>query len=228
MLKHAVILTVMATCSIELIAQKLPDSVYSDLSGMKSADFYAKKGRNMKAIGYSSLGLGSILLVTGTSIIINDALAGQGNEDLGSTLMVIGAFSMAASYPLLSAGARNKGKSEILLLDPHKTPISDLTKRYKRKARTNGVIAWSLVGTAIVVPIAIQNSRGYEGPSDAEQAISSIASLGIFVSIPFFMESAKNKGRISILTRAERLPVSYLQNAGLHQTVGVGIPIGKR
>jgi hypothetical protein len=58
--------------------------------------------------------------------------------------------------------------------------------------------------------------------SKTAETVSNVAMLGIFVSIPFFMEAAKNKGRVSILTRTEHLPTSFIQGSGTHRSIGIG------
>ena len=142
-------------------------------------------------------------------------------------LILAGAVSIGISYPLFTSGSKANGRAEMLYMDPDPAKAAELTKQYQQKARTNSIIAWSLLGTGILTPLILRTSADeYEGMSNTAETISLITSLGVFVSIPFFMEAAKNKGRISILTRTEHLPTSFIQGSGTHRSIGIGFPIG--
>lgn len=191
-------------------------------------DYFQKKGRSLKGGGYALIGAGGLLMTVGTAIAMNDMFSESGSGGFSAGTFYLGMGCIAGAYPVLSAGARNKGKAEMLYMNPDPEQTRKLTESYTRKARTNSIIAWSLLGSGILIPLALQNTtNSYGEKGQAAQTVSSISSLGIFVSIPFFMEAAKNKGRVSILTRTERIASSTLQGPGTHRTIGIGFPIGK-
>lgn len=210
-------------------AQKLRDTSYTVIKRMELGDHYMKKGRSQKAAGYALLGGGALLLTASFGLALEDFFLLQStNEGLAATTAVIGLGCFSAAYPVLAAGAKNKGRAEMLYIDPDPEQSKKMAATYRRKARNASIMAWSLLGSGFIVPIALKNmGNGDYSKSGATETISAIASLGIFVSIPFFMEAGKNKGRFAILTRSESLPFSYLQGQGKHQSIGIGIPIGR-
>lgn len=223
-----IVVALLSLCSTTLPAQKLSDTMFAKMSRVEMGDHFQKKGRNLKAGGFTLMGVGGLLVMAGSAMAVNDLFNESGNAETGAVLFFLGIGSMAASYPILAAGARNKGKAEILYLDPDQEQNRKLTETYTRKARINSIIAWSLLGSGFLIPLALQNTtNSYGEKGQAAQTVSSISSLGIFVSIPFFMEAAKNKGRVSILTRTERIASSTLQGPGTHRSIGIGIPINK-
>ena len=111
----------------------------------------------------------------------------------------------------------------MLYLNPDPKKAASLEQLYSRRARTNSIIAWSLLATGLILPMALSGDE-YNSTTDK---IASISRFGIIASLPFFMEAAKNKGRISVLTHTERVTNSYIPGPSMHRSIGLGLPIGK-
>ena len=191
------------------------------------ADYFHYKSKSLKGVGFTLLGAGACIAIVGTVIAINGNVL-ESDMATGGLLAIAGLATMGISYARLASGSKAKGRAEMLYVNPDASKIESLTKSFNRKAWTHSVIAWSLLGTGIVLPIILQNSADpYYGMSKTAETVSVISMLGIFVSIPFFMEAAKNKGRVSVLTRTEHLPTSFIQGSGTHRSIGIGFPIGK-
>lgn len=186
------------------------------------ADYFARKSRSQKAGGYALLGGGFLMIVTGSVLIVDDVWGSTNNDGAAVGLFLAGGGAMIASYPVLAGGARNKGKAEMLYLNPGTRESRDLLTHYRRKAKANTITAWSLLGGGIIVPIIMRSGGNYD---ETTNALASVVSLGVFASIPFFMEAAKNKGRVSILMGTEYVPSSYLNGSGRQTSIGIGIPL---
>lgn len=223
--KIIIIVLLLALGNNAAFAQKLPDPTTRNMSRMELADYYTQKSKRSKALGYSLFGGGLLLGIIGTSVAVGDVFDNNNNsnEGLAVATFLIGSASMIASWPVLASGAKHKGRAEMLYMNPDPTKTGDLASMYKKKATTNSIIAWALVGNAILLPI-ILGSNEY---NETQSTISTIAALGGFASIPFFMEAAKNKGRVSILSRTEHVPTSYINGSGTHRSIGFAFPFGK-
>lgn len=219
---YSVLLVVLLLLCQVTQAQRLGDSSFRQMSRIEMADYFAQKNRNQKALGYSLLGGGFILLVAGASVAVDDAFGNTNNKGLATALAITGGGSMIASYPILAGAARNKGKAEMLYMNPGSRESRDMLEIYRRKAKTNTIIAWSLLGAGLIIPPIINSSSNY---SETASTVATISSLGIFASIPFFMEAAKNKGRVSILMGTEYVPSSYLNGSGRQTSIGIGFPL---
>lgn len=223
-----IVVFLLSLCSTTLPAQKLSDTMFSKMSRMEMGDHFQKKSRGLKTGGFTLMGVGVLMVAAGTSIAVNDLFNERGNAETGAGLFFLGIGSMAASYPILAAGARNKGKAEMLYMNPDPEQTRKLTETYTRKARTNSIIAWSLLGSGFIIPLALQQTtNSYGEKSQAVETVSAVSSMCIYISIPFFMEAAKHKGRVSILTRTERIAASTLKGTGTHRSIGISIPISK-
>jgi hypothetical protein len=61
-------------------------------------------------------------------------------------LALAGTVSMGISYPILASGSKAKGRAEMLYMNPDPAKVAELNKMYQRKAKTNSIIAFSLLG----------------------------------------------------------------------------------
>lgn len=73
---------------------------------------YLKKSRDFKIAGWSLLGVGLTLYTIGAQKITNDLFSQ--NHD-GEALLISGAIILIGNFPCFLAGAKNKGRAEILL-----------------------------------------------------------------------------------------------------------------
>jgi hypothetical protein len=220
--KNLFVILLFALGNNVVFAQKLPDPTTRKMSRIELADYYNQKSKRNKTLGYGLLGGGALLVIVGTALAVDDIFSNNNNAGFGVATFMIGGASMIASWPVLASGAKHKGRAEMLYMNPDPSKTDDMATMYKRKARTNKIIAWALVGNAILLPIILPN----DNINATQSTISTIAVLGGFASIPFFMEAAKNKGRVSILSRMEHVPMSYLNGSGTHRSIGLAFPIG--
>jgi hypothetical protein len=204
--------------------KKLSDSKLNSMSRIELADYYQKKSDGQT-------GGGCALFLVGSGITVV-AFTVKNDEwyDLPKVFLLplAGFTTMAMGGGLLISGSKYKGRAEMLYLNPDPEKAAALVNEYNRKARKNSIIGFSLLGIGIIVPsILLHTADDYEGMGQTAQTVSNITMACAVISIPFLMEAAKNKGRISILTKTDHISASFLQNSGTHRSIGIGIPIGK-
>jgi hypothetical protein len=199
-------------------AQQLSDSVQRIYTAADLQKSYLQKSSSNKALGYIFLGIG-------TAFTAGAIAAGQSAslDDIGSvTALAAGALvSYGLGIGKLSKGARYKGMASMIAEDPDPASKATLLRTYKNKATVNSILGWSVLAGGIVTTILV-NTNGAEGDVERYGGIAIS-----FASLPFFMSAGNAKGRVSILTRTERIASGNLQGAGTHRSIGIGIPISK-
>lgn len=196
-----------------IMAQKLPDSTLAKISRVELGNYYMKKSKKQKLLGYA-------LYATGIATFV--AAGTAGDPETGIPLFAVSMISLSFSNPTLSHGAKNKGKAEMLLRyqNPKESPedIKALASSYKSNAKTSSFAGWTLLlgGIAGLFVSAATES----GP------VAVISLTSMFVSVPVWMNAAKNRGRVSILMNNESIPVSLNSNSSF-RSIGVSIPITK-
>jgi hypothetical protein len=206
--------------SIPIQAQQINDPINREYEWKEQGKFYLKKSKFQKGLAYAMMFGGFALVFTG--LAITPSIWEERNDSEGLVVASFGLASMITSYPVFFSAAKNKGKSDIYFLkvnslDHHRR--DQLSRQYKKKAKTNAIIGATLIGAAVAAPII---ATSVEGSSGTIASITIFA--GVFGSIPFFMASSRNKGRLSILTRTEKVSNSFLKG-GTHKSVGISIPL---
>lgn len=198
----------------DAFAQRLSDPVTSKQDQITLGNALMKKSRTEKAIGYGLLAAGAA--GTAASLFM---LSGDG--DKGRGLFWTSCIAMAASNPVLCGASRNKGRAEMLLMDS--APITNggdidaLTRKYRTNVTSSSIIAWTMFMGGLVGTIssAFQENDGL--------LIGS--AIAMFGSLPVWMNAAKNKGRLSIITDKQNLLYSFRSGNTLHRSIGFSIPI---
>ena len=225
-IKTVVVALYIIAASNEVLAQPLSDTMLNGKSRSEMASYFQHRSRVQKSKGYALLFAGTFLTTFGASM---GAAYGWDTEGIGSVvaISVVGLAALGASIPILSSGAKARGRYQILMQNPDPNEIDLLAKNYKRLSRNNSIAGFIFLGGGLILPPILKSSGDPSGTSKSASVTSVISRLGILISIPFFMEASKNKGRLSILTRKEQIPTSFMQNTGAHRSIGIGIPIGK-
>lgn len=114
------------------------------------------------------------------------------------------------------------GMAEMLLTEPGKNPdrayINGLAEKYKQKARTNSIIAWSMLAGGFAL-------YALGASADEYTVVPILGFASMYGSIPVFAAAAKNKGRVSVLVRNQSIPVSHMSGSSMYRSIGVSIPI---
>lgn len=117
---------------------------------------------------------------------------------------------------------------------PQKMTDSELGHYYLDKAKKQKTWGFVLMGAGLAGWIggAMAAADGSVYEEDTNDGATAIMLLGFgctVASIPFMVNSAKNKGRAEILLRYENVPVGYIPNAPAnYPAVGIRIPLGKK
>ncbi|HLO81893.1 MAG TPA: hypothetical protein VK166_13085 [Chitinophagaceae bacterium] len=212
---YILILISIIFCCPGLQAQKLPDSPITKISRVELGNYYMKKSKNQKLLGYALLGTGLASFAASIGLAYDESNA-------AAPLLILSTIALASSNPALCSGSKSKGKAEMLLREPAPGESSDdvmaLAKRYQKNATISSIAAWTLfVGGLTGLFIAADDG------SDTGAVLST---LSMFASLPVWMNAAKNKGRVSILLKKENVPVSYKANPSM-PSIGISIPISR-
>lgn len=170
-----------------------------------------KKSRTGKAIGYG-------MLATGMGMVIYSIAT----ERSGSALPIAGCVLMAMSNPVMTNSARAKGRAEAMMMDPEKYATPEqraaLLKSYRSTATGCSITGWVLFLGGLTGFIA---AGFYE-----DGAGLGVATAAMFASLPVWMVSAKNKGRISVISgryaREGNISISPAQRG-----IGIALSLGK-
>jgi hypothetical protein len=89
-------------------AQVTPDpNMYNRMDDIELGKHYKKKGNNQQIAGWATLGGGLALVILSGTVAYDLEAAGA--------MALVGSIASVASVPLFIAGAKNKGRAEILL-----------------------------------------------------------------------------------------------------------------
>lgn len=201
-----------------VFSQVIDDPATMNMSRVEMGNYYLDKAKKQKRTAWILVGASVASLFAAAAVLENNL----DNEEAGLGLLLVSTGTMIASWPTFARGARSTGMAEMLLTEPGQNPdknyINALATKYHQKARTNTIIAWSMLAGGI---IALYSSAWTDEPG----AVPLIASAAIYGSIPVFAAAAKNKGRVSVLVRNQSIPVSHMSGSSMYRSIGVSIPI---
>jgi hypothetical protein len=196
-------------------AQKLPDTAITKISRVELGNYYMKKSRNQKLLGYALLAGGFASFAASIGLAYDESNAAE-------PLLILSTISLAASNPALCSGSKSKGKAEMLLRNPApgESPedVTALARRYQKNATISSIAAWTLFVGGI--------TGLFISADDGSETGAVLSAVSMFASLPVWMNSAKNKGRVSILLQREYVPVSYKSNPSM-PSIGISIPISR-
>lgn len=204
--------------SPSVFAQVIDDPATMNMSRAEMGNYYLDKAKKQKRTAWILVGASVASLVAAGVVLENNL----DNEEAGLGLLLVSTGTMIASWPTFARGARSNGMAEMLLTEPGQNPdknyITTLAAKYHKKAKTNSIIAWSMLAGGL---IAVYSSAWSEDGG----AAALIGTAAIYGSIPVFAAAAKNKGRVSVLVRNQSLPVSHMSGSSMYRSIGVSIPI---
>ncbi len=201
-----------------VFSQVIDDPLTMNMSRVEMGNFYLDKARKQKRTAWILVGASVASLFAAVAVMENNL----DNEEAGIGLLLVSTGTMIASWPTFARGAKSMGMAEMLLTEPGQNPdknyINTLATKYQNRARTNTIIAWSMLAAGL---ITVYTSAWTESSG----AVPLIGSLAIYGSIPVFAAAAKNKGRVSVLVRNQSIPVSHMSGSSMYRSIGVAIPI---
>jgi hypothetical protein len=197
-------------------AQRLSDPVILKQDRFALGSDLMKKSKTGKAVGYGMLAAGAAGTIVSAFMLSKD-------EGQGSRLFWASCLTMAISNPVLCRASKNKGKAEILLMNPTPSNNEDrhaLMKTYRRHATNASIIAWTMfIGGLVGTVYSLVEEDG---------GLLTVSAIAMFGSLPVWMNAAKNKGRLSIITNKQNLLYSFRSGNSLHRSIGLSIPISKK
>jgi hypothetical protein len=204
-----------------VFSQVIDDPATMNMSRVEMGNYYLDKAKKQKRNAWILVGASVASLFAAAAILENNYDNDAGGF-AGVGLLLVSSGTMIASWPTFARGARSVGMAEMLLTEPGQNPdknyINSLATKYHKKARTNTIIAWSMLAGGMIALYA--SAWAYE-----PGAVPLIASAAIYGSIPVFAAAAKNKGRVSVLVRNQSLPVSHMSGSSMYRSIGLAIPI---
>lgn len=202
-------------------AQVIDDPATMNMTRVEMGNFYLTKAKKQKRNAWILVGASVATMFAAVAVIENN----PDHEEAGLGLLLVSTGTMVASWPTFARGARSNGMAEMLLTEPGQNPdknyINALATKYQKQAKTNSIIAWSMLAGGFVTLFA---TAWYEEGSSVAPFIGTAA---IYGSIPVFASAAKNKGRVSVLVRNQSIPVSHMSGSPIYRSIGVSIPISK-
>jgi len=113
------------TCIItNLNAQVNPDKhVQKPMTDLELGQYYSQKSKKLKNTGWALLGVGAGLITSSIVVAWNVSYYNETAYVASGIAFLAGTGSMIASIPVFVAGAKNKGRAEILLRQ-HNIPLS--------------------------------------------------------------------------------------------------------
>ncbi|HLO81891.1 MAG TPA: hypothetical protein VK166_13075 [Chitinophagaceae bacterium] len=200
-------------------SQVIDDPATMNMSRIEMGNFYLTKAKKQKRNAWILVGASVASMFAAIAVMENN----PDHEEAGLGLLLVSTGTMVASWPTFARGARSNGMAEMLLTEPGQNPdknyINALATKYQKQAKTNSIIAWSMLAGGIVTLFA---TAWYEEGSSVAPWIGTAA---IYGSIPVFASAAKNKGRVSVLVRNQSIPVSHMSGSPIYRSIGVAIPI---
>jgi hypothetical protein len=107
-----------------LNAQVNPDKqIQRPMTDFELGQYYNQKSKKLKNTGWTLLGVGAGLITTSIVVAANADYYNDAAFVFSSIAILAGTGSMIASIPVFVAGAKNKGRAEILLRHDN-VPIS--------------------------------------------------------------------------------------------------------
>lgn len=216
-MKQVLLFTALAL-SLNVFGQRLNDTTYRNFSTQENHDFYLKKSRDKKTLGYVLIGLSAAGMAGAIAIGEKASLDEFGGP---AFLAMASIASFAVGFAQVTKGARYKGMAEMISNYPDPAAHATQLKKYKSKATVNSLVGWGLL-TAGVLSTYAMNEEGAD--NDAARYGGLLISAA---SIPFFMAASNNKGRVSILSRTEKVNMSAMHASGNHRSIGLALTIGK-
>jgi hypothetical protein len=200
-----------------VFSQVIDDPATMNMSRIEMGNYYLNKAKKQKRTAWILVGASVASAFAAGAIMANNIE----NDEAGIGLLLVSTGTMIASWPTFARGARSNGMAEILLTEPGQNPdknyISSQINTFQKKAKTNTIIAWTmLIGGVVAV---------YSSAWEGSEALAYIGLAATYGSIPVFAAAAKNKGRVSVLVRNQSLPVSHMSGSTLYRSIGVSIPI---
>lgn len=201
-----------------VFSQVIDDPATMNMSRVEMGNYYLDKAKKQKRTAWILVGASVASLFAAAAVLENNL----DNEEAGLGLLLVSTGTMIASWPTFARGARSNGMAEMLLTEPGQNPdrnyINTLAAKYQKKAKTNSIIAWTMLAGGLV---AVYSSAWSENGG----AAALLGSAAIYGSIPVFAAAAKNKGRVSVLVRNQSIPVSHMSGSSMYRSIGVSIPI---
>lgn len=189
------------------------DSATVSYYNMVLAGSQLKKSRTDKAIAYAVLAAGAGMAILGANP------HGEGPNGV----FALGCFTMAASNPIFMSAAKAKGRSEILAMDPSNYETQEqkaaLIKKYRGNITgcTLGGFVLFLGGlTGLVASIAEESGSG-----------AALSFTTMLTSLPVWMVSAKNRGRLSVITGNYTPSQGKAALIGHQHGIGIALTLGK-
>lgn len=206
-----------------LFSQVIDDPATMNMSRVEMGNYYLDKAKKQKRTAWILVG-GSVVSLFAAAAVLENSYNNGNDGFAGVGLLLISTGAMIASWPTFARGARSIGMAEMLLTEPGQNPdknyINALATKYQKKAKTNTIIAWSMLAGGL---ITVYTSAW----SESGGAAALIGTAAIYGSIPVFASAAKNKGRVSVLVRNQSIPVSHMSGSSLYRSIGVSIPISR-
>jgi hypothetical protein len=111
------LLIITLTCLINnLNAQVNPDQqIQRPMTDFELGQYYNQKSKKLKNTGWTLLGIGAGLFTTSLVVAGNADYYTEAAFVFSTIAILAGTGSMIASIPVFVAGAKNKGRAEILL-----------------------------------------------------------------------------------------------------------------
>jgi hypothetical protein len=202
-----------------VFSQVIDDPATMNMSRIEMGNFYLDKAKKQKRTAWILVGASVASAFAAGAIMANNI----DNEEAGIGLLLVSTGTMIASWPTFARGARSNGMAEMLLTEPGQNPdknyINSQISIYQKKAKTNSIIAWTmLVGGMVAL---------YSSAWDGSEALAYVGLAATYGSIPVFAAAAKNKGRVSVLVRNQSIPVSHMSGSPMYRSIGVAIPISR-
>ncbi|HSF46651.1 MAG TPA: hypothetical protein VLA58_11610 [Chitinophagaceae bacterium] len=207
----------MFTLNSASFSQVIDDPATMKMSRIEMGNFYLDKAKKQKRTAWILIGASVATAFAAGAVIANNV----DNDEAGVGLLLVSTGTMIASWPTFARGARSNGMAEMLLTEPGQNPdknyINSLANTYKKKARTNTIIAWTMLAGGLVTL--------YTSAWEESGALAYLGLAATYGSIPVFAAAAKNKGRVSVLVRNQSIPVSHMSGSSMYRSIGVSIPI---
>jgi hypothetical protein len=199
----------------------IDDPATMNMSRIEMGNFYLDKAKKQKRTAWILTGASVATMFVAAGVLANNWDTDEGSY-AGLGLAIVSTGLMVATWPTFARGARSTGMAEMLLTEPGKNPdrayINSLAEKYRQKARTNSIIAWSMLAGGFAL---------YALAASQEEAtvLPFVSFAAMYGSIPVFAAAAKNKGRVSVLVRNQSIPVSHMSGSPVYRSIGVSIPI---
>ena len=181
-----------------------------------SKEFYLKKSKSQKKIGWILLGTGLGIAAAGSAVLIGVEHGGEYGVE-GGPLLAVGSGIALSSIPFFISSSSNRRKAGIS------------NESYLQKSRSQKKTAWILLGTGLgiaavgtVVQIANRDNWDFTGA-----AVAVGGGVVALTSIPFFISSNGNKKRAaSVVISNQKIFLPRANNFSLTAQPTITLNIG--